>query len=126
MAKNQTAISNEEIVAALLTSGSIAQAAEAAGISQRTLYDRMNEKTFKQAYTAAKSDIVRQAVVNLNGHLAEAFNVIAEIMRDDKQPASTRLQAAKAVIECAERFADRLETADRRTADSLRRFPHEY
>ena len=61
--KNQTAVSDEEIIAALLQSGSIAQAAELTGISARSIYDRMGTRDFKAAYSAAKSDIVRAAVL---------------------------------------------------------------
>lgn len=63
--KKQPAVSNEQIIAALLNSGSLAQAAEATGIAPRTLYDRMGTREFRAAYSAAKSDLVRQAVATL-------------------------------------------------------------
>ena len=114
--KNQTAVSDEEIVAALLNSGSIAQAAQLTGLSPRTLYDRMGNREFKAAYSAAKSDLVREAVLTMNRSLSAAVGVISEIMTDDKQPAANRLQAAKMIIENAAKFTDRLAEADRVTA----------
>ena len=122
MAKNQTAVSNEELVAALLTSGSITQAAGKCGISPRALYDRMAQTEFRAAYSCAKSDIIRQAVCSLNSRLTDAFGVIAGIMGDEAQPAAARLQAAKMIIDTAERFIDRAENFDRHLIDN-RRFP---
>lgn len=114
--KNQTAVSDEEIIAALLQSGSIAQAAELTGIGQRTIYDRMGTRDFKAAYSAAKSDIVRAAVLTLNRSLAAAVEVVTGIMNDEENSAGTRLQAAKMIIENAAKFSDRLAEADNQTA----------
>lgn len=114
--KNQTAVSDEEIIAALLQSGSIAQAAELTGIAQRTIYDRMGTRDFKAAYSAAKSDIVRAAVLTLNRSLAAAVEVVTGIMNDEENSAGTRLQAAKMIIENAAKFSDRLAEADNQTA----------
>lgn len=114
--KNQTAVSDEEIIAALLNSGSIAQAASLTGLAPRTIYDRMGTRDFKCAYSAAKSDLVREAVLTMNRKLSDAVSVVSEIMTDDKQPAANRLQAAKMIIESAAKFTDRLTEADRTTA----------
>ena len=115
--KNQTAVSDEEIIAALLQSGSIAQAAELTGISARSIYDRMGTRDFKAAYSAAKSDIVRAAVLTMNRSLSAAVEVVTGIMNDDSNNAGTRLQAAKMIIDNAEKFSDRMETEDRATAE---------
>lgn len=115
--KNQTAVSDEQIIAALLNSGSIQQAAALTGIAPRTIYDRMGYREFKAAYSAAKADIVRQATLTLNRNLSAAVDVVTGIMNDDENPAAIRLQAAKMIIENAAKFADRLNSADNYTAD---------
>lgn len=114
--RNQTAVSDEEIIAALLNSGSIAQAAELTGIAPRTLYDRMGNREFRAAYSAAKSDILRAAVLNINRSVSGAVNVITAIMNDEANSAGTRLQAAKMIIENAAKLSDRLADADTVTA----------
>ena len=114
--KNQTAVSDEEIIAALLQSGSIAQAAELTGIATRTIYDRMGTRDFKAAYSAAKSDLVRAAVLTMNRSLSAAVEVVTGIMNDEKNNAGIRLQAAKLLIENAAKFTDRLSEADKTTA----------
>ena len=124
--KNQTAISDEELIAALLNSSSLKQAAEAAGIGQRTLYERMSDKDFQAAYNAAKSDIVRQAVFNINRKLTEAIETVGEIMTNKEVNASIRLQAAQVIINNAGKFADRLQADEQyaitRTAGLFAKF----
>lgn len=115
--KNQTAVSDEQIIAALLSSGSIAQAAQITGIAPRTLYDRMGYREFRAAYSAAKADLVRQAVLTMSRNLSAAVDTVTGIMMDDGNPAATRLQAAKLILENAARFTDRLADADRYTGE---------
>lgn len=114
--KNNNAISNEEIIAALLQHGTIKAAADAAGVGIRTIYDRMNEREFRAEYAQAKADIVRQAVFSINGKLAAAIEAVADIMTDKEVNPATRLQAAQTIINNAGKFAERLtkdETAAR-------------
>ena len=47
-------VSDEQLIAALLNNGTLKAAAAAAGVSERTLYDRMNEGDFQALYKAAK------------------------------------------------------------------------
>ena len=46
MAKSK-AISDEQLIAALLANGTIKAAAAAVGLSERAVYDRMNDGDFK-------------------------------------------------------------------------------
>ena len=117
MAKNKTAVSNEQIVAVLTAGGTLAHAAEQLGISPRTLYDRMGTREFRTVYSAAKSDILRNAVQVLNGHILDSINTVSAIMKDTDTAPAVRLQAAKLLLENAERFASRLDAADSYTGD---------
>lgn len=109
------AISNEEIIAALLSNGTIREAAEAAGTNPRTLYDRMGQKDFIIAYSEAKTAIIRKAVFDINARLGEAVEVIAEIMNDKEAPPAVRLQAADKIISNAEKFTARLNAEEYQT-----------
>ena len=115
--KNQTATSDEQIIAALMNSGTIQQAADTLQIAPRTIYDRMGTRDFRAAYSAAKSDLIRQAVLTLNRNVSAAVGTMTAIMNDTENPAAVRLQAAKMILENAGKFADRLSEADRYTAE---------
>lgn len=106
MAKKAT---DEQIIAALLSKGTMKEAAAAVGISERTLYDRMNEGSFQALYKAAKADLIRAAVFDLNKQLQAAIDTVAGIMRDEKNNAAVRLQAAQTIINNAGKFAQRLQ-----------------
>lgn len=110
--KNATAISDEEIIATLITNGTISQAAAQLNISTRTIYDRMANAGFKAAYSAAKSDILRKAVLKLNSKLNEAIDTISGIMIDKEASAAVRLQAAQAIINQADKFTQRLQAEE--------------
>lgn len=120
--KNNTAISNEEIIAALLQCGTIKEAAEKLKMKPRTIYDRMNDREFRADYMEAKNDLVRKAVFSINTKLSEAIDTVAEIMHDKETNAAVRLQAAQTIINNASKFAERLtadENKSRTEADPL-------
>ena len=106
--QNKTAVSNEEIIAALLGNGTIKAAAAAAGIAPRTIYDRMNDREFRAEYMEAKNDIIRKAVFTINEKLSAAIDAVAEIMTDKDNNPAVRLQAAQTILNNAGKFAERL------------------
>lgn len=110
MGKNTKAVSDEEIIAALLQHGTVKAAAEAAGTSPRTIYDRMQDRTFRSAYSAAKDDIIRKAVFSINEKLSTAIEAVSEIMTDKEISPAIRLQAAQTIFNNAEKFAARLRS----------------
>ena len=109
MAKTNTkAISNEEIIAALLQHGTVKDAAAAAGTTPRTIYDRMNNREFRAEYMEAKNDIIRKAVFTINEKLSAAIDTVADIMTDKDNNPAIRLQAAQTILNNAGKFAERL------------------
>lgn len=110
MAKTrEQAVSDEQIIAAILNNRTLKAAAAAAGISERALYDRMNDGDFQALYKAAKADLIRAAVFNLNSKLQEAIDTVAEIMADPDNNAAIRLQAAQTILNNAGKFSQRLQ-----------------
>ena len=103
------AISDEEIITAVLSNGTLKGAAAAVGISERSIYDRMNSGEFQALYKSAKADLIRGAVVNLNMQLQDAINTVAEIMADKDNNPAIRLQAAQTILNNAGKFAARLQ-----------------
>lgn len=112
MSKRTQAISDEEIISALLSAGSVKAAATAAGLPVRTLYDRMNGSEFQIMYRSARAEVLRAAVHNLNAHIQEAVNTIADIMSNEEINAATRLQAAQTILTTADKFSKRLQAEE--------------
>ena len=107
--KKQTALSDEKIIAALISSGTIAEAARSLDVTPRTLYDRMACKEFKALYHGAKTDIIRGAVLKINQKLTEAIDTVSDIMSDKEVNPAIRLQAAQTLINNASKFSERLQ-----------------
>ena len=101
-------ISDEQIITALLSNGTIKAAAAAVGISERSIYDRMNEGEFIALYKSAKADLIRGAVVNLNEKIQAAIDTVNDIMNDNSNNAAIRLQAAQTILNNANKFSQRL------------------
>ena len=112
MTNKSTGVSDEEIIAALLTSGTIKAAAAAVGLSQRAIYDRMADGEFQVLYKAAKTDVLRQALHKLNAHTAAAIDTIAEVMYCEENNPATRLQAAQTLLGTTDKFTGRLQAAE--------------
>lgn len=90
-------ISNEQIVAALLSSTTNNEAAEKLGIAERTLYDRMRSLSFKELYEEAKDRIVDDALDKAQRALSRSIDTMVELMENRDIPAQTRLNAAVAI-----------------------------
>ena len=120
---NKKAVSDEEVIAALLQHGTIKEAAAAVGISTRTIYDRMRDSTeFQGLYAEAKTSIARKAVFSINEKLSAAIDAVMEIMTDTEVNAAVRLQAAQTIINNAAKFSERLDTDERTTRQIGSRF----
>lgn len=114
---NNKGVSNEEIIAALLQHGTITEAAQAAGVSPRTVYDRMNDREFFSQYMSAKNDIMRSAVLNMTRNLSAAVDAIEDIMINPDNNAAVRLQAAQTLLNNAAKYTDILTHSERAAAN---------
>lgn len=109
--------SNECIIAALMSNGTIKDAAAALGITERTIYDRMSDGDFKALYMSAKADVIRKATCNLNKQIGAAVDTIVSIMNDSEVNAAIRLQAAQTILNNANKFAERLSIGEERVIE---------
>lgn len=108
-------VSDEKIIAALLQHGTIKEAAKAAGVSVRTIYDRMQDMKFTAAYMEANNDVLRKAITNLNKHIGEAINTVAEIINNPEVNPATRLQAAQTMLSYIDKYTNHIERTNRKS-----------
>lgn len=112
-------VSDEEIIASLLTSGSLRAAAFSVGISERTLYNRMNDGDFQVKYKSAKADLIRGVVFNLNRQLQAAVDTVVQVMQDENNNAAVRLQAAQTILNNAGKLSQRLQSNEDAVATQI-------
>lgn len=89
----------EKAISALLQAQSIREAAKESGIAEATLHRWLKDESFKEAYRAAKREVVQHALCKLQRSAGKAVKVLIDIAEDEKTPASARVSAAKVILE---------------------------
>ncbi len=87
------------VISALITERTMEDAARKAGIGKTTIFRWLQDEAFQNAYRQARSEIVRHAITQAQNACSEAITVLKEIMSSKEAPASTRVSAAKVVLE---------------------------
>ena len=105
----------EQAIAALLSEPTIAAAAERVGVGEVTLWRWLQREDFRVDYQRARRETVAQAIAAIQQASSEAVQALREIMVDSEAPASSRVSAAKTVLEFALKGAE-LEDIEKRVA----------
>jgi len=96
----------DNILQALLANRTIKEAAIAAKVSERVIYDYLNDPEFESRYKAARDDIIRGVSNHLRERMNEAVDVIGGIMRDPGNRPNDRLTAAKSILEYGDKYIE--------------------
>lgn len=106
-------ISDESIIASLLSSSTRIEAAANLGISTETLYKRMKKDTFKIRYQKAKDALVSDAIGSLQNRMNEAIDTVSEIMNNPENASQIRLNAADTILRYAIKLTETVEIVER-------------
>ena len=99
-------ITHEEIISALLSTRSIAEASQKLGIQPRTIYNRMKKDDFKRLYAEARKGLLKATTEDLQKMTASAVRVLADIMLDASLPANTRIYSATSILQFASKYTE--------------------
>lgn len=88
----------EPFLAALVSGRTVAEAAEAAGISRRTAFRRLADPDVQRQIDELRASTIEHATARLLGLVDLAANTLAAVMSDDGAAASPRVSAARAVF----------------------------
>ncbi len=103
----------EKAITALLAQPTIEAAAASLGINPATVHRWLGEPAFADAYRSARRAAVGQAVTRLQQVSGGAVAVLVQVMADKRAPASTRVTAAKTVLEFSFRAVELEDLAER-------------
>jgi predicted DNA-binding transcriptional regulator AlpA len=115
---------HEKAIMALLTEPTIRQAADTTGIGETTLFRWMQDKDFIEAFKEARRMAFSQAISRLQQVSTQAVNTLLEVMSNEEAPATSRVSAAKTVLEMSikafetEDLSDRVEEMERYIEES--------
>jgi len=97
----------EKAIAALLTTDTIEQAASVAGIAESTLFRWLKEPIFLEQYRKARKAAVDQAISTLQERSNKAARALVDIAEDQEMPPSTRVAAAREILQTSIRGIER-------------------
>jgi hypothetical protein len=96
----------EAAILALLAEPTVAKAAEAVGVSPETLWRWLRLPEFKARYHEARREALNVGLTRLQGAASQAVDVLVAVMADAEERASTRVSAAKTVLDLAVKIAE--------------------
>lgn len=91
----------EKAIMSLLIEPTIRKAAESAGVGETTLYRWLQEKEFDKAFKEARKQALTQTISRIQQSSTNAVETLNEIMGDREAPPSSRVTAARTVLEMA-------------------------
>lgn len=110
------------IVATIAAGGRAEDAAAASGASERTVWRRLSDPDVARAIAEARATIAADVLTRAAAHARAAVDVLAAIMADPGELASSRIAAARTLLQTAGTYGQAAETAARLEAleDALR------
>src|SRR3989442_14270015 len=91
----------DQAVIALLSCPSITAAAQQCGVAEVTLHRWLSQDDFKTSYLAARREVVRQGIAQVQQACSIAVTTLQDVMQDSEAPAGARVSAAKVILETA-------------------------
>lgn len=114
MPKNDRFSQNQKrFLTALLAHARLRDAAAAAGVSEATAYRYLRDTAFRAELSRAQDDALSEVTRQCVAAATEAVQTLAAIAGDTTAPAGARVQAARAILESALRFAEVVDLAQR-------------
>lgn len=108
--------SEERALSVLITSKNKKEAAQKAGITERTMRRYFESSEFCKRYREAFAQVVQDATRQAQQLLAPALSTLESVMADEDIPAAARVNAAKIALDYAVRLTDQNDLAERLTA----------
>lgn len=106
----------EQAIAALLAEPTVEKAAKAAGIGFATLRRWLKDEVFQERYRTAKKQTLDAVMGRLRQIAGEAVETLREVAVNQEAPASSRVAAARAVIDTMIKVVEAEELEGRLTA----------
>jgi DNA-binding MurR/RpiR family transcriptional regulator len=107
---------HDKFLAALLSAPTIQAAAKLAGISEATALRYLKEPEFAGAYRDARREMVALAITGLQRASGDAVGVLLAVANDPDAPASSRVSAARCILDTALRAVEIEDVAVRVSA----------
>lgn len=112
MARRET-ISDERIIAALLSCPTLEATAEQCGLSIRQLYERRQSEAFVRKLREAQDEALATTTRFLQKATGSAAATLLEIAESKVKPAQVRVAAARTILEQAAKYTETVDVQTR-------------
>lgn len=102
---------DSQLITALAAGASINDAAQMAQVSQRTVYRRLKDATFRRCVADARGQFIAAAMGRLAKASTRAVETLLELLTADAD--SVKLGAARSILEFSSRLRETVELAER-------------
>jgi hypothetical protein len=92
-----------KVLALLLSGQSIEAAAESGAVNAATIHRWLKEEGFASEYRSARREVVSQATTTLQAACTVAASTLKSICEDAEAPASSRVSAARSILEFSQK-----------------------
>src|SRR5262245_59922366 len=111
--KKQSSRSNvTQLLLALATGATVVAAARQVGLTERTVYRRLEDPTFKQRIATTRHDMIQRATGMMLATSVEACKTLLNLL-GSSHPATVRLGAGRATLELGIRMREEVDLAER-------------
>lgn len=113
-------LNHEKLALNLLTTSSIRDAAEKSNVAESTVYRLKNDPEFQKLLNEVKNKMFQETMQKSQGYCLEMLEVLREVALDTLSTDSSRVSAARSVIELglsmyeSESIIQRLQELERR------------
>lgn len=90
-----------KFIAALIQANTTQEAIDAVGVTKNAAYKWLRDPDFIAELRQARRDVLFHATGTLTATTDEAVKTLATIMKDKTQPATSRVQAARIILDTA-------------------------
>ena len=104
---------DEKILSALIATRSVPEAAAASGVSERTIYSRLADESFRAEYEARQRCTLDYACKALQEAMTDASEVLKSIMKDAAASPGSRITAARSVLDYGYKLTELVDLAAR-------------
>ena len=113
MKKHELSRNQTKALAALLSHPSVATAAQACGLSERTLFNYLADQDFKAELRRRQDKILTATAAALVGLSSQAVETLLEVMNDSEATPATKRKAAQAWLNQGRQAVMLTDLADR-------------
>ncbi len=99
-------LNDEQLLNLLLIHGTVSEAATAGGITQRAVFQRLQNPAFRQRYDALRALSMETVVAKLGDSIGSAVSLLREIVENKAAPPSLRVQAADCLLRHNLKYAE--------------------